>query len=143
MGEANVTPHSAFQRFANIIKADPDGSVAVGVGSNDIHEKEFQVYFDKKVIKAANSSKGETASMLLEFFSENDNAYCLFTEEDFQDISYPISEEPFRIVQKEYIFRRRMHIDKGFFIALMHFDDDKVRDYLMEKVVLIRKDKNV
>jgi len=33
-----------------------------------------------------------------------------------------------RIVQKEYIFRRRMHIDKGFFIALMHFDDDKVGD---------------
>ena len=137
MGEANVTPHSAFQRFANTIKQDPDSSVVIGVGSNDIHEKEFQVYFDTKVIKAANSSKGETEAMLLEFFGKNDKAYCLFVEEDYKKVFSSIGLQSLGIVQDEYIFRRRMHIDKEFFISLLKFDDHKVRDYLMEKVVLV------
>ncbi|MBU0469643.1 MAG: glycosyltransferase family 39 protein [Candidatus Omnitrophica bacterium] len=142
MGEANVTPHSAFQRFANTIKEDPNGPVAVAVGSNDIHEKEFQVYFDEKVIKAANDSESETGAMLFKFFNDNDKAYCLLTEEDFKKALNSVGLESLRIVQNEYIFRRRMYIDKGFFIGLLQFDDNKVRDYLMEKVVLVRKDKN-
>ncbi len=70
--------------------------------------------------------------------------YCLLTEKDFQRyLGEGAAGGRLDIVQEDYIFRKRMDIDRGFFAAILKMDRSKVREYMMEKLILIRKDKNV
>ncbi|MCK5012930.1 MAG: glycosyltransferase family 39 protein [Candidatus Omnitrophica bacterium] len=144
--KAGVTTHATLQKFAVVVnkelKADDANDAVIGVGSHDIHEKEFQVYFDRKVIKAAGSEEEETKAKLSRLFATDKKVYCLITEEDFDHFlrnSFPGSLE---IVKEEHIFRRRMSIDRGFFVALLKLDQMTVRDYLKERIYLIRKSPN-
>ena len=47
--KAGITTHATLQKFAQTINrqlAKQQDDVIIAVGSNDIHEKEFQVYFE-------------------------------------------------------------------------------------------------
>lgn len=136
--EAGLTPHATLQKFAQTINAHKQNDEVVGVGSNDIHEKEFQVFFDQLVIKAANDETEETRQTLKELFNTPKGVYCLITAKDFYAPLVP-PEYHFDIIEEEYMIRKRMAIDKGFFVAVLKFDRQKVRDYLMEKILLIKK----
>lgn len=140
--KAGVTAHAALQKFAATINEDIQsntGDAVIGVGSHDIHEKEFQVYFEQKVIKAAGSEAHETRAELAGLFQTDKKVYCLITESDFNDYLRKSQLGPLDIIQEDYIFRRRMNIDRGFFEALMKLDQETVHHYLKEKLILVRR----
>ena len=141
--KAGVTSHATLQKFAitinHAIEQDQLKNIVVGVGSHDIHEKEFQVYFDQKVIKAAGSEIEETQARLAKLFAGKNQVYCLIIAKDFDLLPKGSSQGEFEIVQEDYIFRRRMYIDKGFFTALFKLDQATVQRYLKEKIILVRK----
>jgi len=146
MTKAGVTSHVILQKFAATINQgimnDALGEADIGVGSHDIHEKEFQVYFDQRVIKAAGSEEYETKAKLTRLFKTDKRVYCLMTEKDYQYFlknSYPGTLE---VIQEDYIIRRRFNIDKGFFMALLRLDQSTIHHYLKEKLVLVRKKSN-
>lgn len=144
MGKAGLTAHAPLQKIAATIQAQAKQPAKIGVGSHDIHEKELQVYFDQQVAKAATSSEEETKAKLAEFLNTPEEVYCLLTEKDFQRyLGENTAGGRLDIVREDYIFRKRMEIDKGFFAAVLRMDRPKVRAYMMEKLILVRKDKNV
>ena len=49
-------------------------------------------------------------------------------------------ENKFKPVQVDYIFRKRLSLDAGFAQALLRLERDKIHGYLMEKVVLIKRE---
>ncbi len=142
MGTAGLTAHAPLQKFAATIQTQAKQPAKIGVGSHDIHEKEFQVYFEGKVEKVATSRDEETQIRLFNFFTTSPKVYCLITERDFKRYLNEEEIRPFDIVQEGYIVRKRMHIDKGFFFALFKGDQKTVRDYFMEKLILVRKDRH-
>ena len=143
---AGVTTHATLQKFAVVVneelKAGAVHEAVIGVGSHDIHEKEFQVYFDQRVVKAAGSEEDETRAKLDQLFATDKKVYCLITEKDFDHFLKNSSSGSLEIVREDHIFRRRMSIDGGFFAALLKLDQTTVRDYLKEKIILIRKSPN-
>ncbi len=143
IGKAGMTSHAALQKFAHTIKEDTSTDVVIGVGSHDIHEKEFQVYFDQQVKKSATSEDQETKERLVSLLNEKQKVYCLLTEKDFNNHLINFSTANLDILQEDYMLRKHLHIDKNFFAALLKLDKQKVHDYFMEKIILVRKDKNV
>lgn len=141
--KAGVTSHATLQKFAVTVNQAIEQSkfkkIIVGVGSHDIHEKEFQVYFDQKVIKAAGSGAEETKTKLAKLFATKDQVYCLIIEKDFDLFLAGGSLGAFEVIQEDYIFRRRMYIDREFFSALFKIDQATVQHYLKEKIILIKK----
>jgi len=141
--KAGVTSHATLQKFATTVNQaiieDTTRNIIIGVGSHDIHEKEFQVYFDQKVIKAAGSGVDETAAKLAKLFATEDQVYCLIIEKDFDLYLRSSSLGAFETIQEDYIFRRRMYLDRGFFNALLKLDQAAVNHYLKEKIILIKK----
>jgi len=146
LDKAGVTTHTALQKFAYTInqeiRAKKTGLVVIGVGSHDIHEKEFQVYFDQRVEKAAGSEEEETRAKLSKLFSTDKELFCLITEKDFQHFLKGSFPGLIEIVQEDFIVRKRFNIDAGFFSALFTLDQEKVHHYLKEKLVLVRKKPN-
>ncbi|MCR4338078.1 MAG: glycosyltransferase family 39 protein [Candidatus Omnitrophica bacterium] len=138
MIKAGVTAHATLSQFAQTINEDEERHT-IGVGSHDIHEKEFQVFFDQRVEKIANSETESTLENMREFFESPRKIYYLMTEKDYAQFHDALSEYPVDVVQEEYIFRKRLHLDRGFIAALLRLDQDKIHDYLMEKLILLRK----
>jgi len=147
LGKAGVTSHAVLQGFAETvgqdIQRDPLMSSVIGVGSHDIHEKEFQVYFDRRVVKAAGSTDEETRAALMQFFKTDKRLYCLITEQDYQKFLAHDREKLITILKEDYIFRRRISVDKEFFKALVRLDQATVRGYLKEKIILIKRESYV
>ncbi|HLF17653.1 MAG TPA: glycosyltransferase family 39 protein [Candidatus Omnitrophota bacterium] len=140
MAEAGVTSHATLQRFSKTILEHSSDDYVVGVGSHDIHEKEFQVYFDKKIIKAGHSHAGTARKQLQELFQTDREVYCLLTQKDYNE--YLPLFEPFqtKVIQEEFMVRKRMKLDEQFAWALLGLDQETVRGYLMEKIVLLKKE---
>lgn len=140
LGEAGITSHAILQRFAGTIQSSDYSVYRIGVGSNDIHEKEFQVYFDKRIIKAADSNDSSTSYKLQQlFFADKKPVYCLILQSDRDKYLKEPRYASFEVVQEDYIFRRRIYIDRNFFKALIQFNTKIVYDYFMEKILLLRK----
>ncbi len=143
LGKAGLTSHAILQNFARTIHNDPSQDYLIGVGSYDIHEKEFQVYFDKKVQKLAQGQMEDTRRELTNFMKSRGKTYCLLTEKDMNDFLTPVFGNSFQIVQQEYIFKRRLRMDKHFLKSLLNLRQKEVASYFFEKVVLIKKEQNV
>jgi len=147
LDKAGVTTHAALQKFAHTIHQEIQmglgNDAVIGVGSHDIHEKEFQVYFDQRVEKAAGSMADETRAKLKKLFSGKKDIYCLITEKDFNQFLGSSLPGTFEIIQEDYIVRKRFNIDSGFFSALLKLDRKTVHEYMKEKLVLVRKKSNV
>lgn len=145
LAKAGLTSHAVLQKFAVTIDREESGAdsaaeAVIAVGSHDIHEKEFQVYFDRRVVKAAGSTRQETGAKLNQLFATDKKVYCLMTQKDFGYFLMDSFPRALEVVQEDYIFRRRMNIGKGFFTALLRLDRTGVRRYLKEKLVLVRKE---
>ena len=143
LAKAGVTSHTTLQKFADTIHKDKQGEATIGVGSYDIHEKEFQVHFDQKVIKAGASFDGETRWRLGMLFKGSKKVYCLISKKDYDKFLSIYQPDERQIIQSEYMVRKRFHIDKKFFEALLTFDRDTVWSYLLEEVVLVKKEAHV
>ena len=138
ISKAGLTPHSTLQKFAQKIHESSDADLPVGVGSDDIHEKEFQVYFDQEVKKVASNVPEDTFLRLKKFFTENPSLFCLLTEVDYERHIKERYDKSLDIVHTEYILRRKMYIDADFFKAIIKLDSETVRSYLMEKLILVK-----
>ena len=141
--EAGVTPHSALQGFARVIHDDAQGEeFVVGVGSHDLHEKEFQVYFqDKKVIKAAHSWPAWTEIWLKDLMSTHqEDVYCLIMGKDYETFLDEKYGSQLVVLEDGYLIRKRFYLDWGFLSAIIRNDKLKIRDYLKERVLLLKKD---
>jgi len=139
LNEAGLTVHPIMQRFAQTIYQEKSKDFIIGVGSHDIHEKEFQVYFDQRIEKAATSVDQETRQRLEKLFQKDKKVYCLLTEVDYKKYLQFSIIPSLQVIQEDYMMRRRMAIDRDFFVALLKLDQKVVYDYLMEKVLLVRK----
>ena len=91
----------------------------------------------------ATDSSAETWDHLYSLFAKNPKVYCLMTAQDYKNLLENKSPFQFEVIQEEYMARKRMYIDKGFFFALIRLDRAKVQEYLLEKVLLIIKKSNV
>lgn len=144
INKTGVTSHTVLQRFAQSIQKEKKENLIVSVGSHDIHEKELQVYFQDKVEKAGHSSYDVTHHRLKELFNQkNKSIYCLIMEKDYNKHLKDLPSEFAEIIQEEYVFRRRLYLDKGFFKALLKLDQPTIHRYLMEKIILVRKEPHV
>ena len=140
LGKAKLTSQATLQNFAKVINSDPIHHV-IGVGSHDIHRKEFQTYFDQKVDKLGMSDADKTRVRLKLFLTTHKKrVYCLILEKDLKDYLKKFPRENLVTVKEDSIVRRRMSIDKNFFIALAKLDQATIHQYLMERIILLRKD---
>jgi 4-amino-4-deoxy-L-arabinose transferase-like glycosyltransferase len=141
LNEANLTSHAVLSRFARVIKAGEATDFSIGVGSHDLHEKEFQVYFDQKVDKASVSWEWGMQNSLNRYFSRAGTIYCLITAADYQAYLNNIPHfDKVSVVSEDYIFRRRVRLDGHFWKALGRFDQQKMFHYFMEKIILVKKE---
>jgi len=136
---AGLTTHSTLQKFAQILKDDKIKDVVIGVGSHDIHEKEFQVYFNERVIKAGASTTDETIYHLKHLFQTNSRVYCLITKRDYDLFFKSLNIGHYHIIAKDEMVRKRMNLDLGFFKAVIQVDQVRVKNYFMEEILLIRR----
>jgi len=143
MANAGITAHATLQKMARTIKQEQDPEFIIGVGSHDIHEKELQIYFDKPIQKAGASNYPETRMNLANLLSRNEKVFCLMTQKDYDDHFDYFANYPHKIIQEEFIIRKRFNLDRGFVAAVIKLDFDQVHDYLMEKIILVKKKTNV
>ena len=139
LSKARLTTHSSWQVFADLINGESKRPFVIGVGSHDIHEKEFQIYFDQKVEKLATSSDEESKGALVEFFKSPQIAYCLITESDYKKFSDPFWQKRVDIIKEDMVFRKRLNLGKDFFVSVLKLDRDKINNYLKEKIILLKK----
>jgi len=142
LSQARLTSHASLQGLAHTINQHINEDTVIGVGSHDIHEKELQVYFERQVEKAATSDDAETQALLRNLFTRDVAVYCILTEKDYQNLLDGDVRDAVAIVQREQIFRRRVTIDAGFFTALLALDRQAINRYLMETILLIRKEQH-
>ena len=141
LSKAGITPHATLEAMAQPIRNDSRANIAVGVGSHDIHEKAWQVYLDQKIYKTGASSEDETRWHMGELFKQSKTVYCLMTEADYLNRSDLFPPAMSTVVKEDYLMRRRMKLlDAGFWAALIHFDQRQVYNYLMEKIVLVKRE---
>jgi 4-amino-4-deoxy-L-arabinose transferase-like glycosyltransferase len=139
--QARLISISTLQQVSEVIKEDGKGVIyKVGVGSNDIHEKELQIYFKEKVEKVATSVDHQSRAMINEFFKSPEQVYCIFTEADWLVYEPHKLNKPLQKIGEDYIIRKRMRIDRHFFTALFKFERQRIHDYFMEKVFIFKKD---
>jgi len=143
MSKAGLTAHGTLQKFAQTIHQYDEDSFGIGVGSQDVHEKEFQVYFDQRVEKVGRSNLEVSKKLLNDFFKRHEIAYCVMRLSDYQKLQIHLKPYSLEVLQKENIIRRRMYIDRDFFIALLKMEQNKVFHYLMEELILVKMDHHV
>ncbi|MCA9409041.1 MAG: glycosyltransferase family 39 protein [Candidatus Omnitrophica bacterium] len=137
---SGIVSHAVLQKFAAVIHEQKEQELILSVGSNDIHEKELQVYFDEKIYKAATSIPFQTFTNLVQLYEQHPRVYTLMTESDYHDF---LEMKPFKnveIIYEDHIFRKRLQLDKGFVNAVFNFDKKKIYSYFMEKLLLVRRD---
>ncbi len=141
VSDVGLTAHSVLQKFAEKIEAAPPESRVIGVGSNDIHEKEWQVYFTDPVLKVANDEIPETEAGLRKLFADGagKTVYCLMLRRDYENFQKTALPAKIEVIAQELIFRRRIYVDKGFFLSILKLDRSRVQATMMEPVVLLRK----
>ncbi|MGE0268391.1 MAG: ArnT family glycosyltransferase [Candidatus Omnitrophota bacterium] len=143
LSNLGLTTHTTLRKFAETINQQHLIKYSIGVGSHDLHEKELQIYFsDVRVEKVANDNDQYTTYMLKQLFGKNESVYCLITEKDYNKYLKDIFENT-KIIQKEFILRKQLNIDRGFLVALLNFDRQRIYDYFMESVVLVKREKDV
>jgi 4-amino-4-deoxy-L-arabinose transferase-like glycosyltransferase len=139
IAKTGLAAHASLQKFADTLKKDLDGrQYMITVGSHDIHEKEWQVYFDVLIEKCSTNNPDITREMLYRVFQENYNVYCLITEKDYNTFFNAYANRPMTTLSEDYVVRKRMSLDKNFFAAILKMDRETIRDYLKEKVVLVK-----
>ncbi|MFT7538787.1 MAG: hypothetical protein ACI9F2_000938, partial [Lysobacterales bacterium] len=77
-------------------------------------------------------------------FNYDKDVFCLITEKDYNNYFSiePMNQWQVEILSEEFVARKRMALDRGFLQALLQLDQKKVYDYIMEKVILLRKVSN-
>ena len=90
----------------------------------------------------AYSIERETRYKMAKLFDTKKRVYCLILEGEYNKYIAGPGKYEIDIVREDYISRKRLRLDKGFLMALLSLDRDRIHDYLMEKVLLIRKDEN-
>lgn len=139
MEQAKITAHSTLGQFAKTIHADLTEGAVIAVGSRDIHEKEFQAHFDIRVDKVVTPNVEESKENLKALFEQDKNIYCLITQKDYEMYFEGVVLDQTAVIHEDYIFRKRMYLDQGFFKALITLDQETAYHYLMEKLILLRK----
>jgi hypothetical protein len=137
---AGVTAHSTLGRIAQTINQQKGPDSLIGVGSHDIHEKEFQVFFNQPVQKAATGFEPFTQANMKKLLGDPHEVFCLVVEPDYQKFFEDFQNNRFDIIQEDYIFRKRLYLDSGFISALLHLDRERIQTYLKEKIILLQKD---
>jgi 4-amino-4-deoxy-L-arabinose transferase-like glycosyltransferase len=154
LADAGLTSLSRLRQFAAAIQQRDNGPSApvIIVGSNQLHEKEFQIFFKQKVLKPANSSEEQTQDALRRLLASPGGVYCLIREEDYQHYLVPLGygfsrtslstgagDKHLELLEERTMVRRKMHLDRSFFDALLRLDRPAVYPYLMENVLLVFK----
>ena len=140
IASAGFAAHTIMQKFAKTIHDNPLNNAIIGVGSHDIHEKEFQVFFGRKVIKAAFSKPEQTREGLRKLLAADKPVYCLILKRDYPLLKEVAVSRKLTVIQTENMVRKRFHLDGSFIHAIFSLDRPRVRDYLLEKVFLVKID---
>lgn len=143
LSQLGLTTHTSWRKFAGEIQQNSRQPYTVGVASHDLHEKELQIYFPgQRIGKYANDNDEYTVYMLRKLFGNKQRVYCLMTEKDYNKYLKD-TREPLQIVRQDYMLRKRLNIDGGFFLAVLRLDRRTIFHYFMEKVVLIKREQRV
>lgn len=138
LGKAGLSAHATFMQFVKTIEEGLDNQTLIAVGSHDIHEKEVQVFFDRPVRKSGWSDDPQTRMELASLFAWPGKVYCFILQKDYEKFIKDKYQDA-AILQEEYIIRKRFFLDARFFMAILRMDQQTVRNYLLEKILLIEK----
>lgn len=139
--KAGVSAHATLGEFADAIKSRGYDNAVIALGSHDLHEKEFQVFFDKPVKKSAQDTEQFTVYLLNDLFKSNGEVYCLITEYGYNRYLKG-KDYPLTVLMSRPLIRKRMRLDQDFFKALVTFDRETVSKYLKENVLLVYQESN-
>ncbi len=139
MARAGVTTHSTWQRLSHAISEQLRPDTVIGVASHDLHEKELQIYFDKRIEKTGHSHEPLARVNLNKLLQTQEDVIYFVTEDDYAKFLPEFKKYSFDVVQQDYIFRKRLRLDKGFCKAIVGLDRETIHDYLMEKVFVLKK----
>jgi len=143
ISRSGLCPHTVYHHLARLMQAPQYDQYMINVASHNLHEKELQVYFDRRVIKTGHGYEPLTRSNLLKFLNEHEKAFVIITAADYE--RYADDLKPFHLepVICESISRKSYALDAGFLRALGRLDRDRIRDYIMQPILLIKKDRHV
>ena len=139
LARAGICPMTAYQKIAAIIEKNEE-SYPIAVASHDLHEKELQVYFDRKIEKTGHGYELLTFRNLMAFSRKHPDAYCLITGADYRKYASKLEPFDYRVIHKERLFRKRLSLDGGFVTALWRLDRAAIQKYLIEEILLLQKD---
>lgn len=139
LNASGLTSHATLQRMAVIVHKDWHDDDLVGVMSQDIHEKELQVYFDSKVELATHGFEPFTRQYINDLLSKPNEVYCLILEKDALKFQDELGKYPLETVAEDQILRKRFYLDQGFVTAVFRMDRPEIDKYLKEKIILLRK----
>ncbi len=140
MARAGLAGHVTLRRFAAKIQERIKPEDAVAVASHDIHEKEFQVYFDRLVHKIGNDHEGLTRWHIAEFFQTNERVFFLISDQGLEKCKDVLNRFSLVILDEQLMIRKRYHFDRDFLAAFFRVDQKIIQGYLKEKIYLVSKD---
>ena len=142
--KSGVSTHPTLQRFAATIHAQLKPETVIGIGSHDLHEKEFQVYFyDQMVQRVGNNEDSVTLWGLRQLLEKNPDVFCLVIKNDYDKFREMYDKNNCMVVGEELMIRKRWHLDSKFVGALLKLDRERIDSYFKEKVYLVHKSGHV
>ncbi len=140
ISRSGLCPHTVYRDLARSIAASDEGDVAITVASHSLHEKELQVYFDQKITKTGHGYEPLTRSNLLKFLQTHDQAFFIITAADYERYADDLKDFSLKEITREDITRKSYALDKDFLKALFRLDRSGIRAYIMQPILLMRKD---
>jgi len=139
LARSGLSPHSSWQRMAEVVHDHQKTDSVICVASHDLHEKEAQIYFDQKIVKTGHGYELLTYRNLIDLLNKQNDIYGFITEVDFKKYKEDLHKYPVTIIGEDYMFRKRLHLDAGFARAVVRLDRKHIHDALMEKILIFHK----
>ncbi len=139
LSEAGLTSHSVLQKFARSIKNQKEESCRIAVLSHQIHEKELQAYFETPVEKIAVTDNELSHQKISGWMKTPQIKYLVITRDDWQKLDQENLTDV-RVIKRDKIVRRHVRIDQEFFKNLLSLNQEAIKDYFFESILLIKKE---
>jgi len=135
---------STLKILAETIIEETQEDFVIGIDES-IDPTKFRIYFDQKIkqgrLEELFQEKRQTYVILTETQINNNEDDAEYFHKIMESIDHSSDKPAYEIIQQETIIRKKMNIDRGFFVGLLTLDRQRVDHYLREKIILVRKNK--
>lgn len=143
ISRSGLCPHVVYQDLAFWMRGAQYDDYTIDVASHSLHEKELQVYFQRRVIKTGHGHEPLTRQNLIKFLKNNESAFIVITAEDHDRYEADLVQYQLKPIIRTAISRKSYDLDVDFLRALFRLDREGIRAYIMQPILLLRKDRHV